>query len=246
MLACRGAAMAQDSTVIRNEVWPEFDLFYKINNDLRIYALKSATRLKNSDYTDGGYGLFIDYFALPWLNPLALKPLNDSTPAKYVWLRVGYTYSSTVPHAENPTSENALVTELNTRFYLPFHALLTARNRIDWRSVNNDYQPRYRPRFRLEKDMHTAYLTFTGYVYGEYYFNFQDKDADKYRLCAGVEFKATKILNFEVYELRQFEKTKKVDLYATGVALKVYLTHGLVKKALAKKAKLVTDNLIPN
>jgi hypothetical protein len=231
-------AFAQDT--VRTQVWPEVDLFYKINNDLRIYALKSATRLKNSDFTDGGYGVYIDYFAVPWLNTLAFRPLDDSTPAKYVWIRVGYTYSSSVPGAEYPSEENALVTEANARFYFPFHVLMTARNRLDWRSVNGDYLPRYRPRLRFEKDMHTTYLTFTAYTYVEYYYNFHDHNSDRLRFCAGVEFKATKILNFEVYGVRQFEVHNKIALYATGVSLKIYLSHFDVKKALSRKKKLLT------
>jgi len=60
--------VAQDTTGTKQEVWPEVNVFYKINNKLRLFALYSATKLRNSSYTDGGYGIYADYFAFPFDN----------------------------------------------------------------------------------------------------------------------------------------------------------------------------------
>src|SRR6476619_418768 len=99
-------SFGQDTTAPVYQVWPEFDLFYRISPDVRVFVLKSATRLKNSDYTDGGYAMYIDYFAVPWIgvaNPFISRPEDDSIPGRYIWLRAGYTYSNTVPGSEHPS-----------------------------------------------------------------------------------------------------------------------------------------------
>src|SRR5438477_6726801 len=87
--------LAQDSSGTKKEVWPEVNLFYRLNQKFRIYALYSATKLKNSSYTDGGFGIYLDYFTLSRARGKLGFNLRDSTAGYYLWLRAGYLYSST-------------------------------------------------------------------------------------------------------------------------------------------------------
>ena len=219
-------AVGQDSTGTKQEVWPEVNVFYKINHKIRLFALYSATKLKNSSYTDGGFGVYVDYFAFPFIRKRVDPNWRDSTSGYYLWIRVGYLYSSTPPESEDPFKENTIVTEYNPRFHLPYHILLTGKNRFDWRIINGSFQPRYRPRLVLEKDMRTEYLYFTPKIYGEYYVYFNTGGLNRFRLSAGVQIKVASHVEFEPYYVHQFANGKKVkSLDAMGFTLKFYFVH---------------------
>ena len=229
---------AQDSSGTRQEVWPEVNLYYKINDKIRIYMMYSATKLKNSSYTDGGFGVYVDYFAFPFVRHKVDPQLRDSTRGYYLWLRGGYLHSTTPPESEDPFKENTIVTEANGRFHLPYHILLTNKNRFDWRVISGDFEPRYRTRFTFEKEMHTKYLYFTPNIYGEYYVYFNGGGLNRFRLSGGVQTKVTEHIEFETYYVHQFDNGKNVNsLNAMGFTLKIYLKHKEMKKAFSKKKK---------
>ena len=236
LLLCSKRLVAQDSSSTRQEVWPELNVFYQVNNRFRVYALYSATKLKNSSYTDGGIGIYVDYFAFP--TPIIKKlghDLRDSTSGYYVWFRVGYLYSAAPPESADPFKENTFVTEANLRFHLPQRILLTNKNRFDWRSIDGNFEPRYRPRLTFERNMHTKYLSYTPTIYGEYYFYLGRGGFNRFRISAGIQVKVTEHAEIETYYVQQFDNGKNVrGLKAMGFALKFYFRHKEVKKILSK------------
>jgi hypothetical protein len=226
---------AQDSTITQQEVWPEANLYYNMNDRLRLFALYSATKLKNSAYSDGGFGIYLDYFAYPHFRKKLDLNIRDSTRGYYLWLRAGYLYSSTPPESSDPFKENTFVTEANFRFHLPYAILLTNKNRFDWRIINGSFEPRYRPRLTFEKEMQTAYLYFTPSIYGEYYCYLNRGGFNRFRVSAGVQTKVTSHLEFETYFVHQFDNGKNVkSLNAMGLALKFYFKHSEIKKKSSK------------
>ena len=236
--------VAQDTTGVKQEVWPEVNLFYKVNNKLRVFTWYSTTKLKNSGFTDGGYGIALDYFTLPWLKGrIDYLHGKDSVPGQYLWLRVGYSHSNTPADAKDPVTENTFLTEANGRFYLGHDILLTNKNRLDWRFINGDFKPRYRCKLTIEKDMRSEYLFFTPYIFGEYFINLYEggSDANRFRLCGGSELKVARHINFEVYFLYQFDNGKALDaLTAAGFVLKFYFNHQAVKQKFKAKGKANT------
>ena len=228
--------VAQDSTGTKQEVWPEVNVFYKINHKVRLYGLYSATKLKNSSYTDGGIGIYVDYFAFPVVRRKIDPNLRDSTRGYYLWVRAGYLYSTTPPESEDPFKENTIVTEYNARFHLPYHILLTSKNRFDWRIINGSFEPRYRPRIVFEKDMRTEYLYFTPSIYGEYYIYFNGGGLNRFRLSASIQTKVTTHLEFETYYLHQFDNGKNANaLDAMGLVLKFYFERKEKARTSSKK-----------
>jgi len=235
-LFCSFQILAQDTT--KQEVWPEINLFYKINNSFRLYGLYSATKLKNSSFTDGGWGAYLDYFALPNIRKKLDMNVRDSTRGYYIWLRAGYMYSTTPSDASDPFKLHTFVLEGNFRFYLPYHILLTNKNRFDFRIKDGDYEPRYRPRLTLEKDLRTAYMYFTPNVYVEYYHYFGAKGFDRFRLSAGIQTKFTKHIEFETYYVHEFDNGQRINaLDAMGLRLKFYYRHKEVMAKFSKKKK---------
>lgn len=230
--------MAQDSTGARKEGWPELNVYYSFNNKWRLFAMVSVTRLRTSDYTDGSTGIYVDYFANSSLRQKFMPQLKDSSRGYYLWLRMGYYYSSTPPKSVNPVKEHTIATEANLRFHLPMDILLTNKNRFDWRFVNSDFKARYRPRLTFEKDMQTQYLYFTPYLYGEYFVNFTESGSNRFRLCIGLEIKVALYVNFESYYLYQYRNGDNVDaVSAVGLALKFYLNRQALQKTFPQKKK---------
>ena len=106
---------AQDS--VSKQIWPEVEAYYRINERFRLYSSISGTR-SNSEYTDGTGGIYIDFFAKPWLRERIDKTqMTDSSMGYYWWFRMGYSYSNSPPGAKQKTV-NILETETNNNCLL--------------------------------------------------------------------------------------------------------------------------------
>ena len=202
---------AQDSTGARQEGWPELNVYYKINQKLRLFGMYSVTKLRTSDFTDGGLGLYVDYFAFGSLRNKFYRQSFDSTRGYYLWLRFGYYYSSTPADSKQPLKEHTFPLDANSRYHLPHDILLTHKNRVDLRIVNGDFQPRYRTRVTLEREVQTGYIFFIPYIYGEYFANLYSGSANRFRVCFGYELKITKHIISETYFLHQFRNGEIID-----------------------------------
>ena len=212
--------LAQDSSS-QKQIWPELDVYYRFNEKFRLYGMISGTR-SNSEYTDGTAGVYLDYFALPWLKGRRYADLHDTTLGYYWSFRAGYSYSNSPP-SDKRKEVNILETETNNNFHLPLEITLIARNRLDWRWVNGEFQPIYRPRLKFIRNLKTAYLTFDTYLWGEYFFYLNDHKEDRFRLTIGSDIKVSDNLDFEVYYLYQFQHLSDVEpLHAIGLQLNFY------------------------
>src|SRR3984957_18576974 len=213
--------LAQDSSSVLKQIWPEWDVYYRINERFRLYSLISSTR-SNSEYTDGTAGIYMDYFAKPWLRGRNDTEMSDSSLGYYWWFRMGYSYSD-APPGDKKKVVNIFETETNNSFHLPEDIILQTRNRLDWRWVNGEFQPIYRPRVKFVRNLKTEYLTFDAYLWSEYFFYLNDKPQDRLRICFGVEIKVLKFLDFETYYLYQFENKQFVEpLNAIGLQFNLY------------------------
>jgi Protein of unknown function (DUF2490) len=227
---------AQDTSV-QKQIWPELDMYYRINEKFRIYSSISGTR-SNSEYTDGTAGIYLDYFALPWLRARRNNTeLSDSANGYYWWFRVGYSYSD-APPSDKKKVVNIFETETNNNFHLPEDIILQTRNRLDWRWVNGEFQPIYRPRAKFIRNLKTEYLTFNAYLYGEYFFYLNDNTQDRFRLCFGIDIKVLKYLSFETYYMHQFENKQYVEpLNAIGLQFNLYFKSKQYARYLASEPK---------
>jgi hypothetical protein len=226
---------AQDSSTPK-QIWPEIDVYYRINERIRIYGMISGTRT-NSEYTDGTTGIYLDYFALPWLRGRKYADLHDTTVGYYWWFRVGYSYSDSPPSDKKKVID-ILETETNNNFHLPADINLTSRNRLDWRWVNGDFQPIYRPRLKFIRDFKTEYMTFDTYIWGEYFFYLNDNSQNRFRLTAGADIKVIKNMDFEIYYLYQFQNKPGVEpLNAIGIQLDFYFKSKRYKQQIEAAEK---------
>jgi len=223
LLVSSPAAQAQLSRAAQ-EVWPSVDVYFRLNPNWRLYGTLAGTKLDESSYADGAFGIFVDYFTFP----LVLKQHrihNDSLPGRFFWLRAGYQYSAAPPSSDDPFRENMIVTDANTRFFLPWQVMVTWKNRFDWRFSNGEFNGRYRPRFNIERDFRTEYLQFTAYAFAEYFLNFSQASVNRFRTQIGLEIRVSRIINYEVFWNHQFANNPEVSAVdAFGMTLKCYLS----------------------
>ena len=224
---------AQDNSV-QKQIWPELEAYYRLNERFRLYGLISGTK-SNSEYTDGTAGIYIDYFALPWLGHRRNETeMSDTARGYYLWFRMGYSYSASPP-GDKPKSINIYETEVDNNYYLPEKIVLIVRNRIDWRWVNGDFQPIYRPRLKFVRNLKTDYLTFNAYFWSEYFFYLNDNTQDRLRICFGTEIKVLKWLQFEAYYMYQFQNKQNVEsLNAIGLQFDLYFSSKKYKSEMMK------------
>jgi hypothetical protein len=227
--------LAQDSSV-QKQIWPELEAYYRINERFRLYSLISGTR-SNSEYTDGTAGIYIDYFASPWLKGRNDTELSDSSKGYFWWFRTGYSYSD-APPSDKKKVVNIFETETNNSFHLPEDIILQTRNRLDWRWVNGEFQPIYRPRAKFIRNLKTEYLTFNAYLWSEYFFYLNDNTQDRLRLTFGVEIKVLKFMDFETYYLHQFQNKQYVTpLNAIGLQFDFYFKSKQYARMLESEQK---------
>jgi hypothetical protein len=234
---------AQDSAatpVTQQQIWPEIDFFYRLNDKFRIFASASATQLyEASTYTDGALSANLDYFAFPIKRKE--KTVADSTRGHFLWLRGGFSYSPAPPDSSSNYREYTIRTEINTIFYLPKKYSFLFKNRFDWRFKNDQFIPRYRPKLELDRDFKTAYLTFSAYANIEFYIPLNSNSNSQFLYTFGSEFKVTEHINFEIYFTHQYKNgisAPSVD--ALGLALKIYKQKGdhWIKNKLHRKSNL--------
>jgi hypothetical protein len=213
--------LAQNDTV-NKQIWPEIEAYYRFNDRFRLYSEISGTR-SSSQYTDGTGGIYLDFFAKPWLNSRRNETeMTDTSAGYYWWFRAGYSYSNSPPDQKKKVV-NIFETETNNSFFLPARIVLQTRNRLDWRWVNSDFQPVYRPRMKFIRNLKTEYLTFNLYTQGEYFFYLNDNTQDRFRLTFGTVIKVLRWMDFETYYTHQFPYKQYVaPLDAFGIQLDLY------------------------
>ena len=212
--------LAQET--VQKQIWPEIEAYYRFNERFRLYSDISSTR-SNSEFTDGTAGIYLDFFAKAWLAARRNDTeMTDSSAGYYWWFRAGYSYSDAPPY-EKEKVVNIFETETNNAFHLPADIVLQTRNRLDWRWVNSDFEPVYRPRVKFIRNLKTGYLTFNVYAQSEYFFYLNDNTDDRLRIAFGTVIKVLKWMDFETYYLYQFQNAPSVaPVSAIGIQLDLY------------------------
>ena len=154
-------------------------------------------------YADGSFGAHLDFYTLPLFGRRLLQQHNDVARSKSFMLRVGYLFSRTPSGSTDPFTEHTPTVETHWRFPLPGSMLLTDRNRVDFRLVDGDYQPRYRNRLKLERTFKAGRVDLTPYGHAEAFYDWRFDKFHRFRYAAGAEVSLGRHLVFESYYLRQ-------------------------------------------
>lgn len=215
--AVASPAAAQDVTT---EFWPEIDTFIRLNENMRIYVPISKTRegVEDSEL-DGTVGVYFDYFTFP-IGRYRFLPKSDAARQRLLLIRSGYGYTAS---GSGQPATHALNVEFTGRLPLPWKLLASNRNRFDLNFTGGEFDPRYRNRLRLERDITLGKPTLTPYVYGEFFYSFDDGEWFKTRAAVGLEFHLWQRVVPEVYFQRDYNKGTATDVNGFGLVLSIYL-----------------------
>ena len=219
-IAYMAPAQTPNSTT---EGWPEFDVFIKLNERSRLYIMYAATRQEELNaYADGQTGVYFDYWTLPALRR-DLRKNPDASRAKLLLLRSGYLFSRPRNNSGVAT-DHMWTSEATGRAHLPWHLLLSDRNRLDLRWVNGDFRWRYRNRLKIERTFPSGRFELTPYAHAEIFRDGEQESWTRFRYAAGAEFAVTRRIVLEMYYLRQDDwRSTPQFTNVLGSSLQVYL-----------------------
>jgi Protein of unknown function (DUF2490) len=217
LLAVASPAAAQD---LSTQFWPEVDTFVRLNENMRIYVPISRTKEGADDSDqDGTAGIYLDYYVLPIERLLLSGPANAAR-AHRMMIRVGYGYTAA---GGGQPATNTLDVEWTGRLSLPWEILASDRNRFDLNFTAGEFDPRYRNRIRLERNVALGKSALTPYVYGEFFYSFNDGDWFRTRVTAGLEVHIWERVVPEVYFQRDYGSGSSGDVRGFGLVLSIYL-----------------------
>jgi hypothetical protein len=194
------SASAQET---ENQFWPETDVFVGLSGKTRLFFLYSATRQENlTEYSDGQVGAFVDFYTLDLLGR-RVHQHADASRNKSLMIQAGYMLDRTPPDSPETSITHMPSIETHGRVELPGKILLSDRNRLDFRIVNSDYQPRYRNRLKVERNFKTGRFELNPYAHAEAFYDWHLNTFNRFRYTAGMEWTLTRHIILESYYTRQ-------------------------------------------
>jgi hypothetical protein len=227
-----GTAAAVEQTV--NEIWPEVDVFVKLDERWRLFILGAVARAnETSSNSELTAGIHLDYFAdrLPdWWLGVAPGMERDWR----LWFRVGYNRLVTV--SQDRIGEDRLVLEATLRSQPLWRGLqLGNRSRFDLRDIEGDSSWRYRNRSRVERTWTPAELfgsgvatrfvplgitALTSYTTYEFFWDSRESSWNRQTFQLGTEFELGSKRALEVYYSRQRQdRDARSSVTALGITL---------------------------
>ena len=188
------------------DAWPEFDIWFKLNEQDRIYLMTSFATDEEESYHEGAAGI-------AWDRKLSEK-----------WsIRGGYRYVYTQADPQD-TKENRFI--LDAKYYVDLgdQWLLTNRNRVDLRFLDSGFSWRFRDRLQIERPFvireHDLVLWSSFEVWHDHSY---DDLINRNRLMAGFTFFFNKWLSTDIFYAFQNEKNPQSNKNAIGIFLGIWL-----------------------
>jgi len=189
------AVVGQQSADVRDEFWPELDIYVPINDKYRLIFTGTVSKARETrDSFEGQLGAHLDHF------------FNDR-----ITLRVGYRYGFSLG-SNDKFREHRNVTEESICKKIKGSILLTDRNRQDWRWVDGDFSFRYRNRLTAEKEFRLGDRPITPYGSAEIFYDTRFSTFNRYRFASGVQIALRKIRSNEPL-LLILRKERVLDIY---------------------------------
>jgi Protein of unknown function (DUF2490) len=207
-----------------NEVWPEADVYVTLTPQTRfLYTLRDDVGLSDGSNSIAD-GFDLEYF-VPRFRPVFFRELikiNDARIQRIV-LDAGERLVTTV-NAHPSIFEKRTLVQASLRWAVPFGALFTSRNRVEFRFVNGVSSRRGREQLSLEKDIRLKRYALTEYVSGEAFYDSTTDSVDRFRVIAGVVLPVAKKTTLEPYFMRQDSwQSHPGVVQAMGLRLSLFL-----------------------
>jgi hypothetical protein len=210
------------------EFWPAMDAFVKLDDRFRLYFTAAFVRGMEPDATSGEeiyrdvtFGAHLDLTLKPIFRPRLRT--SDWERQRYVWVRAGYRYGTTIGEVADPFEEHRGLLEQTGRAPLPSAFWLVERSRLEFRDVDDTSSTRLRFRLTCEREMPIGGRETIPYVNGELYYDFRADALKRQRYQSGVEVILTHRWRIEPYFSYQVEMhSDDEDVAALGLNFKYY------------------------
>jgi hypothetical protein len=205
-------ANAQQDT---SEVWPEADVYVKLNNDIRVYLMSARAKNREEESGTWEFGPNLDIYLKSIRGRVATSANQERR--KYLMVRFGYR-AVTFP---DRTVEQRGVIEFHARYYLPKSLMVVDRNRFDLRGTKT-FSWRYRNRVSLEREFKARNVAFIPYVRAEGYYDCTAVKWTRFAYIGGIVFPFGSHFEIEPSYERQNNKTGQ-PAYTNGYGLTLSL-----------------------
>jgi len=202
------------------QFWPEVDLYKKLNEHSRFHFIAQLTR-EHEESTDMDLGFDVDFYLKPLVKLRKLGGLAlDESKNRPLLLRVGYHY---LPSTEG-ANEHRVIVEATPRYPLKAGAVISSRNRVDLRFIDDAFSWRYRNRLSIERQFSLRSFDLTPYVRTEAYYDNKYTKWSRTAFSGGVAITFGKHYEIETYFEHQNDTSKSPNrqVNALGVSLNLH------------------------
>jgi Protein of unknown function (DUF2490) len=184
------------------EFWPEVGIYIQQGPAIRIEFVDSAS---SNPVTHDWLGNFTFYVETA-LKPVFRRQLIDRADVyrnRYLTFRGGYRYRTSLTPGGS-VSENRGIVDVTSRYLLPWHLVVSDRNRGEFRFVKGQtFSTRYRNRLQVERDFKFGSFVCTPFVYDEIFYDSRYDQWTPNRYAFGVQLPVGPHVVLEPYYLRQ-------------------------------------------
>lgn len=185
-----------------SEIRPEFDVYMQLQPMIRLEFMSSF----DGNLTTGDWDADPTFFVETALKPVLRRHLRqepDVYKDRYLTFRAGYRYRTDLASGGS-AHENRAILELISRVPLPWHLVISDRNRGEFRFIQGQpFSTRYRNRLRLAYDFEQGRFECTPYADFEIFYDTRFDQWTRRQYASGLQFPVGSHVVLEPYYLRQ-------------------------------------------
>jgi hypothetical protein len=201
-------------------LWPELDLYVKINAKVRLLFSAARTN-ENGEITEADFGASIDYSTKPLLKLTKSRgDHQDTSKSQLLTFRAGYHF---LPSRQGP-AETRIALDGTARLPLNAGLVASGRQRAELRFISGQFSWRYRNRPGIERNFAIRSYDITPYAQAEFYYDGAYHKWSRTALIVGCVFPIRKRSEIETYFEHQnrTETSPNKRLNAIGIQLNYY------------------------
>jgi hypothetical protein len=204
-----------------DEVWPEAWLWLKTSEDQRLFLYNSYTKSLDDEMTKTQIGAGYSWSLLP--NDMALLgwmvARESEEDFRTFTARAGFRYGWSVSDNGKSYKESQIPLEFLIRWHLFGQTLLTDRNRLELRKINDDRFITYRNRLIVERQFRIGNLIrIKPYVYAEIFYDTRYQTLNRSQFAIGTQLSPFSWFTADAYYVH-INDTRSAIQYTNAVGL---------------------------
>lgn len=218
------SSLAQNSSL---ELWPEVDIWYRLNPSWRFSTFTSITKYNESKNQDLNIYIHVDY-AWGKTKHAIFRRLMDQEKEQIMkaWMiRGGFMKGWSLGENTADYTEDMVFAEVHKRIPLNGNVLLSHRFRTDtrWLGETNNFSYRFRYRLMFEKEYKFGKSSIVPYLNIEPYWDSRFLKITKIRAISGITTSWSSKYALEGNITYQYDETYDTEnLYALNIILHIF------------------------